>query len=170
MGKIFGHVKWFDATKGYGFLVSEEGHGDILLHSNILKNFGRSSIAEGVRIQFECQETDRGLQVTVVHQIESTLTAANDEPEECNQNAEKIEGSTLIPARVKWFDKSKGFGFANSFNSTEDIFLHMDVLRKGGFADLQAGEAIAIKLFRGPRGKMAAAIFSWDCCPKPEDQ
>ncbi|MHA1128835.1 MAG: cold-shock protein, partial [Alphaproteobacteria bacterium] len=38
---IKGQVKWFDATKGFGFVVSEDEDGDILLHANVLRNFGR---------------------------------------------------------------------------------------------------------------------------------
>ena len=68
----------------------------------------------------------------------------------------------MVPARVKWFDKSKGFGFANMFRSNTDIFLHMEVLRQSGFSDLQSGEAIVIQIVDGPRGKMAGAIYAWD--------
>ena len=45
MVTLKGHVKWFDTSKGYGFLVVEDGSGDILLHANVLKNFGRGSVA-----------------------------------------------------------------------------------------------------------------------------
>ena len=73
-----------------------------------------------------------------------------------------VENVEMVPARVKWFDKSKGFGFANSFRSDLDIFLHMEVLRHYGFSDLQSGEAIVIQIVDGPRGKMAGAIHAWD--------
>ena len=56
MVMLRGHVKWFDTSKGYGFLVAEDGSGDILLHSNVLKNFGRGSVVEGTVINFELQE------------------------------------------------------------------------------------------------------------------
>jgi CspA family cold shock protein len=66
------------------------------------------------------------------------------------------------PARVKWFDKGKGFGFANVFGNAEDVFVHVEILRRCGLADLQPGEAVAIKVVDGPRGKMAAEVRSWD--------
>ena len=70
------------------------------------------------------------------------------------------------PARVKWFDKSKGFGFANVFGSDEDIFVHVEVLRRSGFADLQPGEAIGLKVVEGKRGHMASSVTSWDSAAK----
>ena len=155
-----GHVKWFDTSKGYGFLVAEDGSGDILLHANVLKNFGRGSVAEGTSVDFEVQETERGRQVSRIIDIE----APNDgmDPEGSDFGVPLVDGVEMVPARVKWFDKSKGFGFANSFKSNLDIFLHMEVLRHHGFSDLQSGEAIVIQIVDGPRGKMAGAIHAWD--------
>ncbi|MCL4129477.1 UNVERIFIED_CONTAM: hypothetical protein GTU68_034103 [Idotea baltica] len=68
----------------------------------------------------------------------------------------------LLAARAKWFDKTKGFGFVNVFGSSDDIFLHVEVLRAYGMAELQQGEAIAIKLSDGPRGKMVVEVRPWD--------
>jgi CspA family cold shock protein len=68
----------------------------------------------------------------------------------------------LEPARVKWFDKVKGFGFANVFGRPEDVFIHMEVLRKSGFAELQPGEAVGLRIVEGERGRMAVAIASWE--------
>ncbi len=156
-----GHVKWFDTSKGYGFLVVEDGSGDILLHANVLKNFGRGSVAEGTRVDFEVQETERGRQVSRIIEIEAPKDEGFDH-DRSEFGLPDVVGVEMVPARVKWFDKSKGFGFANSFKSEQDIFLHMEVLRHYGFSDLQSGEAIVIQIVDGPRGKMAGAIHAWD--------
>jgi cold shock protein len=75
----------------------------------------------------------------------------------------------LEPARVKWFDKNKGFGFANVFGHAEDVFVHAEVLRVSGFADLAAGEAVALRIVEGRRGRMAVQVSSWDAgVRKPE--
>ena len=161
MVMLRGHVKWFDTSKGYGFLVVEDGSGDILLHSNVLKNFGRGSVVEGTTMKFELQETERGRQVSRIVDIEAPKDELN-EKEISEFGAPLVDGIEMVPARVKWFDKSKGFGFANSFKSELDIFLHMEVLRHYGFSDLQSGEAIVIQIVDGPRGKMAGAIHAWD--------
>ena len=156
-----GQVKWFDSVRGYGFLVVDDSDGDVLLHANVLKNFGRSSIAENSIIEFELQETEKGRQVIIIHEIRNPVNDDCDSVKK-NQESEKVCGKDIEPARVKWFDKSKGFGFANVFKSTEDVFLHMEVLKNYGLSDLQVGEAIAIRIVDGPRGKMAEAIFPWD--------
>jgi CspA family cold shock protein len=72
----------------------------------------------------------------------------------------------LEPARVKWFDKGKGFGFANVFGRAEDVFVHVEVLRMSGFADLAAGEAICLRILEGKRGRMAAQVLAWDASLK----
>ena len=161
MVMLKGHVKWFDTIKGYGFLVVEDGSGDILLHANVLKNFGRGSVAEGTIIDFEANETERGRQVSRILEIEGPKEELVD-GSGSDFEIPDVVGVKMVPARVKWFDKSKGFGFANTFKSEEDIFLHMEILRHYGFSDLQSGEAIVIQVIDGPRGKMAGSIRAWD--------
>ncbi len=160
---IKGRVKWFDAAKGYGFVVADDTNGDILLHANVLRNFGRGSVAEGAEILFSVQETERGRQAAEIFEIHAPIETAGDSyVSESAVPLPNVEGVALAPARVKWFDKAKGFGFANTFGSSEDIFLHMEVMRQYGFSDLSPGEAIAVQVVDGPRGRMAGALYSWD--------
>ena len=160
--KLIGTVKWFDTTKGFGFLLVDDDKGDVLLHANVLRNFGRGSVVEGSKIEFEVQDTEKGRQVSIIH----SMDVSNELSEGYKDNEElgvpDVSGVEMVPARVKWFDKSKGFGFANIYQSSEDIFLHMEILRHFGFSDLQAGEAIVLQVVDGPRGKMAGAVHSWD--------
>ena len=74
----------------------------------------------------------------------------------------------LEPARVKWFDKGKGFGFANVFGRPEDVFIHAEVLRVSGFADLAAGEAVALRIIEGRRGRMAVQVISWETATREQ--
>ena len=159
---VSGLVKWFDPAKGYGFILNEEGGADILLHANVLRNFGRSSVADQSRVTVWMQPTQRGLQATEVVSIEPPLSEGAPIADLDNGVIEQLETLPLRPARVKWFDKAKGFGFANIFGYPDDVFLHVEVLRHSGFADLTIGEAIGIRVVEGPRGLMAAQITSWD--------
>ncbi len=161
--RLHGRVKWFDAGKGFGFIVADEGGGDILLHANVLRNFGQSSVAEGAGITVQVQQTARGVQAIEVIEIEPPSGAGLQGFAELEENgAEELMRGPLEPARVKWFDKAKGFGFANVFGSTEDVFIHIEVLRVSGFADLMPGEAIGLRIIEGKRGRMATQVVSWE--------
>ena len=157
---VVGQVKWFDAGKGFGFVVSDSGGPDILLHANVLRNYGQGSVADGSPIELRVQRTERGLQAVEILSLAPPSDA--DTKMLYGIDVEEAAAVPLTAARVKWFDKAKGFGFANEFGSTEDVFLHIEVLRRHGLADLQTGEAIAIKVVKGDRGKMAAEVHSWD--------
>lgn len=158
---ITGHVKWFDPSKGFGFVVADNGGPDILLHANVLRNFGQSSIADQVRIEILVQETDRGIQTTEILSIEPA-TGVEGQDDGGFELIDDLDAGELEPARVKWFDKAKGFGFANVFGSNADVFIHVEVLRRSGLADLQPGEAICIRVSDGERGSMATHVLSWD--------
>jgi len=159
---VNGRVKWFDASKGFGFVVALSGGPDILLHANVLRNFGQGSVAEGARVTIRTHATQRGLQANEVLEIEPPDAEDLAEAAPGIDLPEVPEDAVFVPARVKWFDKAKGFGFANIFGHPEDVFIHIEVLRRFGLSDLQAGEAIAMKTVDGPRGKLAAEVRSWD--------
>jgi len=165
--KVKGRVKWFDPVKGFGFVVSDAGGPDILLHANVLRNFGQSSIADDAEVEIDVQDTDRGSQaveVHVIHPPKDSITAGLSDFDDIDP--EVIRAAPLEPARVKWFDKGKGFGFANTFGSGEDVFVHIEVLRRSGLADLQPGEALAIRVIDGKRGRMATEVCGWETAIK----
>ena len=164
--RVVGFVKWFDPSKGFGFVVADEGGPDILLHANVLRNYGQSSVADGAGIEVLAQNTPRGVQAVEVVRIEPVAGEAQDASDR-SSFAEPVDLSLpLQPARVKWFDKAKGFGFANIFEKPEDVFLHVEVLRRSGLADLQPGEAVALRVTEGKRGLMAVQVASWEAALK----
>lgn len=160
--ELLGHVKWFDVAKGFGFVICESGAGDVLLHANVLRQFGVGSVAEGSQLRVMVRTTPRGRQAVKVLEIVPPECGTYDQPEELQEPVETAVDGPLQPARVKWFDRAKGYGFANAFGRSEDIFLHGDVLRRSGLADLVPGEAIAVRVTEGRRGLMASEIAPWD--------
>ena len=168
--RLKGQVKWFDPVKGFGFVVANEGGPDILLHANVLRNFGQSSVADRAGIELDVQDTDRGVQAVEVLAIEppeQTEMAGLADLDDIDP--EEIRAAPLEAARVKWFDKGKGFGFANTFGRDEDVFIHIEVLRRSGMADLQSGEALAIRVINGKRGRMATEVCGWETAVKYSD-
>lgn len=160
---VSGWVKWFDPAKGFGFIVSDEAEADILLHANVLRNYGQNSVADGAGISVRVVETQRGVQAVEVLSVQAPAGMPLPLAEEGTQiEPEEIAALALEPARVKWFGKAKGFGFANVFGRPEDVFIHIEVLRMSGFADLQAGEAVCLRIIEGRRGRMAVQVVSWE--------
>lgn len=168
---VHGRVKWFDPGKGFGFIIADEGGGDILLHANVLRNFGQSSVADGTGIVVTVQQTGRGVQAVEVLRIEPPAGTVFPLGEDQGApSAEEIAARPLEPARVKWFDKGKGFGFANVFGRPEDVFIHIEVLRHSGFADLLAGEAVCLRIVEGRRGRMAVQVVSWEAAVRERQE
>ena len=162
-GTVEGTVKWFDAAKGFGFVSRDEGGPDILLHANVLRNYGQTSVADGSRILVHAIATSRGQQADRIEWIKppehSGVVPLEDLSEITQTDLEAME---VQAARVKWYDRAKGFGFANAFGATDDIFVHAEVLRASGLADLLPGEALAIRVADGKRGRVFVQVLPWD--------
>ena len=161
--KVIGKVKWFDPGKGFGFVLRDGGGDDVLLHANVLRNFGQGSVVEGATVEMTVVNTPRGSQAESIISItppdHAALVPLADME---NVTAEDIARCPLEPARIKWFDKAKGFGFANVFGTDDDIFVHVEVLRRSGLSDLATGEAVAMRVMPGKRGRMAIEVLTWD--------
>lgn len=159
-----GRVKWYDADRGYGFVVPDGGDRDILLHASCVKASGRASIPEGAQVSMRVVRGDRGLQAVELIDVDAAEEPAEamDDIRPTELAAELENASELMAARVKWFDKLKGFGFVNVFGDAADVFVHMETLRRCGFNDLMPGEGVAVRTVDGPRGLMAIEIRTWE--------
>jgi cold shock protein len=160
--EVAGRVKWFDAAKGYGFIVPDSGEADVLIHVTVLRRDGFSALREGARVVAEAQRRERGLQVfRVISIAEPDPSSAAPLPTaRTRAQASSVGGFEIVI--VKWFNRTRGFGFLTRGEGTEDIFVHMETLRRYGFVDPKPGDSMLARFGPGPKGLMAAEVRPLD--------
>ena len=156
--ELAGAIKWFDVSKGYGFIVPDNGMPDILLHVTCLRRDGYQVAHEGARVVVEVLQRPRGLQAfRILSMDESTAVHPAQMPPPRTHVTVTPTGG-LERAQVKWFNRLRGFGFLTRGEGTPDIFVHMETLRRFGLAELRPGQYVMVRFGPGPKGLMAAEV------------
>lgn len=158
--EVSGAIKWFDVAKGYGFIIPDTGAtGDVLLHVTCLRKDGFQTALEGARVVCLARQGDRGMQAfKVISMDNATAVHPAEQPPQRTHVVVSAE-SGLERALVKWFNRTKGFGFLTRGEATEDVFVHMETLRRYGITELRPGQVVLVRFGRGDKGLMAAEIY-----------
>jgi len=163
--QVAGRVKWFDATRGFGFLISDACEGDVLIHFSVLRDHGRRSLPEGALIECIVEQQDRGLQARRIISIDlsealpSPARPAIPAADRADRQALADAAGTFESVEVKWFNRVKGYGFLNRVGEPDaDIFVHMETVRLAGLVDLQPEDVIEARIAEGRKGLTAVEL------------
>lgn len=157
--EVAGVIKWFDVAKGFGFVVPDEsGLPDVLLHVTCLRRDGFQTAYEGSRVVCEAVRRQKGLQAMRVLSMDESTAVHPSQLPPSRTHVQVTPSSGLEQVEVKWFNRVRGFGFLTRGDGTEDIFVHMETLRRFGITELRPGQHVLVRYGDGPKGKMVAEI------------
>lgn len=161
-------VKYFAAQKGFGFVALADGSGDAFLHVSVLQAAGHDAVQPGTKLRVSVGQGQKGPQVTQVLEVDtSTATAAPERGPRYggggggrSSGREEYDPATATSVRgtVKWFNETKGFGFAAVDDGGKDVFIHISVLMKSGVPNLAEGQQIEMRIVQTPKGREAISI------------
>lgn len=156
--EVSGTIKWFDAGKGFGFIIPDDGSADVLLHVTCLRRDGFQTAYEGARIVVDALNRPGGRQAfRILSMDESTARHPSSLPA-ARTHVQVEATSALVRTEVKWFNRVRGFGFLSEGEGQADIFIHMETLRQFGMAELRPGQFVLVRYGDGPKGLMVAEI------------
>jgi CspA family cold shock protein len=160
--RLTGKIKWFNRSKGFGFIVPSDGGGDVFLPLSALERSGHNEAPDGASIVFEWMQGPKGRAVTQIIELDAS-TAAPRPPRENRPRSRDSHDEGSGPAEsldgvVKWYDPARGFGFVLPNDGGKDIFVHVTALRRSGIEMLEPGQPVRMMVSQARRGREAGSI------------
>ena len=159
-----GRIKWFDATRGFGFITPDDGTADILVHFSVLREHGRRMLPEGATVVCEAVDRNRGMQATRIISFDLSSATGVDFDQRAAQRSDRAspvhveDAGPMEPVVVKWFNRLKGYGFLNRPGSDADIFVHMETLRRAGILDIEPEDQLTARITESGKGLLAVEV------------
>lgn len=146
-------VKWFNLSKGFGFVAPVDNTPDAFMHVSVLTRAGLQQIAEGTKLLVQIGNGPKGRQIL---QIVSVLGVADvPQPQQQQVVAGPTEEMTGV---VKWFKPEKGFGFVAPDDGGKDVFIHKSVVARLGLSTLETGQKVKMNVHTAAKGREAVSL------------
>ncbi|WP_140046380.1 cold-shock protein [Sphingomonas japonica] len=168
VGEGTGVVKFFNAQKGFGFVVRDDGGEDVFVHISAVEQAGLTGLAEGQPMGFTL--VDRGGRISATDlKIDGEPLPVSDRGPPRDRDAgpggprgggmggpqRQLTGERAS-GTVKFFNAMKGFGFIQRDDGQPDAFVHISAVERAGLPTLNEGDKLEFEIEVDRRGKHAA--------------
>jgi CspA family cold shock protein len=154
--RVDAKVKWFNASKGFGFVTPADGSQDAFLPMAVLRRAGYEDVREGASITCEIGAGAKGPLVTNVLNIDDSTALSS--PSGAGGADRGPRPATTIEGAVKRFEPEKGYGFISPDSGGKDVFIHITALRRSGISALDPGQRVRVEVVDGKKGLEAERI------------
>jgi cold shock protein len=164
-------VKWYNPTKGFGFVSPDDGSPDVFLHVSVVEQAGLQSLDEGSILVCDLADGQKGAQVSAIHSVEAGSAPAQRSSRSGSRYprqsvsdyddygyGSKPSGGAPVEGTVKWFNPDKGFGFIVLDQGGKDVFVHIRAVERAGLSTLQENQRVRFTEKAGQKGPEADGI------------
>lgn len=147
-------VKWFNPSKGFGFVMPEGVEEDVFLHFSVLDAAGYQYLGPGDELSCIVGTGNKGRQVGKILDVQPARQSPG--PYQFGYRpSQPIEPLHQTEGEVKWFNTIRGFGFVTPDDGGRDIFIHASILRRLGLQKVYPGQRVRMQATNSDRGRQA---------------